>query len=73
MPQQTEPSADTALANILRGMMHGCNIHAEATQTIVGHAGLQLDILITADDRAPVVIEAEFMPAPPLVHATWQY
>ena len=63
MPQQTEPSANTALANILRGMMHGCDIHAESTQTIVGHAGLQLDILITADDRAPVVIEAEFMPA----------
>ena len=63
MPQQTEPSANTALANILRGMMHGCDIHAETTQTIVGHAGLQLDILITATDRAPVVIEAEFMPA----------
>ena len=63
MPQQTEPSANTALANILRGMMHGCNIHAETTQTIVGHAGLQLDILITATDRAPIVIEAEFMPA----------
>ena len=63
MPQQTEPSANTALANILRGMMHSCDIHAETTQTIVGHAGLQLDILITATDRAPVVIEAEFMPA----------
>ena len=63
MPRHTEPSANTALANILRGMMHGCNIRSESTQTIAGHAGLHPDILITAADRAPVVIEAEFMPA----------
>ena len=63
MPRNTEPSANTALANILRGMMHGCHIRSESTQTIAGRAGLQPDILITASDRAPVVIEAEFMPA----------
>ena len=34
MPRHTEPSANTALANILRGMMHGCNIRSESTQTI---------------------------------------
>ena len=44
-------------------MMHGCDIRSESTQTIAGHSGLQPDILITAADRAPVVIEAEFMPA----------
>ncbi len=59
----TEPSANNALANILRGMMHGCNIRSESTQTIAGNKALQPDILITAADRAPVVIEAEFMPA----------
>ncbi len=59
----TEPSANKALANILRGMMHGCNIRSESTQTIAGNKALQPDILITAADRAPVVIEAEFMPA----------
>ena len=63
MPRHTEPSANIALANILRRMMHGCAIRSENTRTIAGHAGLQLDILITADDRAPVVIETEFMPA----------
>ena len=63
MPRNTEPSANTALANILRGMMHGCNIRSESTRTIAGNKGLQPDILITAADRAPVVIEAEFMPA----------
>ena len=63
MPQQTEPSANTALAKSLRAMTHGCDIHAETTQTIASNAALQLDILITAPDRSPVVIEAEFMPA----------
>ena len=64
MPRHTEPSANTALALILRRMMHGCDIRSESTRTISGRSGLHPDILITADDRAPVVIEAEFMPAP---------
>ena len=63
MPRHTEPSANTALANILRRMMHGCSIRSESTRTIAGNRALQPDILITAADRAPVVIEAEFMPA----------
>ena len=64
MPRHTEPSANSALALILRRMMHGCEIRSESTRTISGRSGLHPDILITADDRAPVVIEAEFMPAP---------
>ena len=64
MPRHTEPSANSALALILRRMMHGCDIRSESTRTIAGRSGLHPDILITADDRAPVVIEAEFMPAP---------
>ena len=44
--------------------MHGCEIRSESTRTIAGRSGLHPDILITASDRAPVVIEAEFMPAP---------
>ena len=63
MPRHTEPSANTALALILRRMMHGCDIRSESTRTIAGRSGLHPDILITASDRAPVVIEAEFMPA----------
>ena len=34
MPRHTEPSANIALANILRGMMHGCAIRSENTRTI---------------------------------------
>ena len=63
MPRHNERTANNALADTLRAMMHGCDIRSESTQTIAGHSGLQPDILITAADRAPVVIEAEFMPA----------
>ena len=63
MPRQGERNANNELARLLRKMMHGCDIHSESTQTIAGNKGLQPDILITATDRAPVVIEAEFMPA----------
>ena len=35
----------------------------ENTQILVGHPGLQPDIVITAPGRSPVVVEAEFMPA----------
>lgn len=43
--------------------MHGCDILPESTGTIKGQISLRPDILITAADRAPVVIEAEYMPA----------
>ena len=49
MPHQTEPSANNAMGGLL--------------QAISGHPGLQPDILITAPGRAPVVVEAEYMPA----------
>ena len=62
-PRQIESNANSALAAILSGMMHGCEAHAERTRTIAGNNMLHPDILITAPDRAPVVIEAEFMPA----------
>ena len=35
-------------------------VRSENTQLIEGHPGLQLDNLITAADRAPVVVEAEY-------------
>ena len=63
MPRQIENNANNALAELLKGMMHGCDIRSENTRTIAGQNALQLDILITAANRAPVVIEAEFMPA----------
>ncbi len=63
MPRQTEPSANNALGILLQGMMRGCGVRSENVRAIVDRAGLQPDILITAAERAPVVVEAEFDPA----------
>ncbi len=63
MPLQTEPSANNATGSLLQAMMPRSSVRSENTQTIAGHPGRHPDILITANDRAPVVIEAEFMPA----------
>ena len=62
-PRQTEPSVNTALGELLKGMLPGCTVRSEHTRLIVGHPGLQLDNLITAPDRAPVAVEAEYLPA----------
>ena len=35
MPHQTEPNANNALGDLLRGMMPGCEIRSENTQTFV--------------------------------------
>ncbi len=61
--RQDEQNANIALGALLDGMMPTCAVRAENTRVIVGQPGLKPDILITAPDRAPVVIEAEFMPA----------
>ncbi len=61
--RQAEQNANNALGALLDRMLPTCTIRVENTRVIVGQSGLQLDILITAPDRAPVVIEAEFMPA----------
>ena len=63
MPHQTEPSANNATGGLLQAMLPRSTVLSEHTQAISGHAGLQPDILITATGRAPVVIEAEYMPA----------
>ena len=60
---QTEPSVNAALAGLLKGLLPSCTVRAEHTRLIVGRPGLQLDNLITAPDRAPVAVEAEFFPA----------
>ena len=61
--RQTEPSANNALGVMLRRMLPSCAVHSETTRAISDHPGLQPDILVTAIDRAPVVVEAEYMPA----------
>ena len=61
--RQAEQNANNALGALLARMMPTCTIRVENTRVIVGQPALRLDILITAPDRAPVVVEAEFMPA----------
>ena len=63
MPHQTEPSANNATGGLLQAMLPRSRVRSEHTQVITGHSGLQPDILITAPGHAPVVIEAEYMPA----------
>ena len=61
--RQAEQNANNALGATLGRMMPTCAVRVENTRVIVGQSGLRLDILVTARDRAPVVVEAEFMPA----------
>ena len=63
MPHQTEPSANNATGGLLQAMLPRSRVRSENTQAISGHPGLRPDILITAPGRAPVVVEAEYMPA----------
>ncbi len=63
MARQTEPSVNNAMESVLQGMLSRSHVRSENTQTITGHPGLRPDILIEDPGRAPVVIEAEYMPA----------
>ena len=63
MPRQTEPNPNFVLGELLEGMMGRSHVRSEHTQVIEGQPSLQLDILIIASGRAPVVIESEVMPA----------
>ena len=64
MARQTEPNANNVLGDLLRGMMPGCKVRSENTQTFPSHPGRHADVLITAPGRSPVVVEAEYEPAP---------
>ncbi len=64
MPRQTEPNANQTLGDLLRRMLPSCEVRSENTQTIVGHWGRHPDVLITGPGRSPVVVEAEYEPAP---------
>ena len=48
---------------LLQAMLPRSDVRSENTQAIYGHPSLRPDILITAPGRAPVVIEAEYIPA----------
>ena len=62
MARQTEPSVNIAMESVLQGMLSRSHVRAESTQTITGHSGRRPDIIIEDSGRAPVVIEAEYMP-----------
>ena len=63
MPRQTEPNANNALGELLRGMMPGCEVRSENTQTFPDYPGRHADVLIAAPGRSPIVVEAEYEPA----------
>ncbi len=54
---------NSTLGRVLAGMLPSCTVRHEDTGVILEGAGLHPDILITASDRAPLVIEAEYDPA----------
>ena len=63
MPRQTEPSINNALGILLQGMMGSAAVRSEHVRAVVGHAGLQPDVIVTEAGRAPVIVEAEIEPA----------
>ena len=63
MPRQTEPSINNALGILLQGMMGSATVRSENVRAVVGHAGLQPDVIVTEAGRAPVIVEAEIEPA----------
>ena len=64
MPNHTEPNANNALGDLLRSMMPGSKVFSENTQTFPAHPGRHADVLVTTPGRSPVVVEAEYDPAP---------
>ena len=64
MPNQTEPNANNALGDLLRAMMPDSLVRSENTQTFPAHPGRHADVLVTTPGRSPVVVEAEYEPAP---------
>ena len=63
MPHQTEPNANYTMGGLLQSMLPRSRVRSENTQAIAGRPGLRPDVLITALGRAPVVVEAEYLPA----------
>ena len=45
-------------------MMPDSEVRSENTQTFPAHPGRHADVLVTTPGRSPVVVEAEYGPAP---------
>ncbi len=63
MPRRSERNLNSALGDMLQGMLSGSRVRSENTRTIAGSPGLRPDIALTVPGRPPVVLEAEYMPA----------
>ncbi len=63
MAPYAESNPNFKLAEMLQRMAPKSRIEAEKTGVLEKSKGLRPDILITADGRSPVVIEAEYLPA----------
>ena len=51
------------MGDLLQAMLPRSRVRSENTQAIAGRPGLRPDVLITAPGRAPLVVEAEYLPA----------
>ena len=60
MPRQIEPNANKAVGELLSGMMPGCEVRSENTQTFPDCPVRHADMLIAVPGRSPVVVKAEF-------------
>ena len=65
MPQQTEPNVNNTLGDLLRAMMPDSEVSSPRTpRHSPPHPGRHADVLVTTPGRSPVVVEAEYEPAP---------
>ena len=62
MPRHTEPSLNTTIGSMLQPMLGRALVRSENVRAFAGRPTLQPDILITAEGRAPVIVEAEYVP-----------
>ena len=60
--RQAESNANAMLGMLLQEMMRGAAVRYENTQVIEGHPGLRPDIIITDNQRAPVVWKSSICP-----------
>ena len=60
--RQTESAVNAALAELLQGMLPGCEVRGGRTPAAAGRPEGHPDVLITAAGRSPVVIAAGYGP-----------
>ena len=63
MARNTEPRVNAALAEALDGKHPRWQVRAERTDIFAGRSALQPDIVVNLTGTAPIILEAEFVPA----------